>query len=212
MQLKLYRYLTWGSLVMAIVLLGGAGYIIFNHNTFTNFGFTLGIYVVIALVITLIYKFLEKNIDKLILQKKVFNGDIVLANIKSSKYITAFRDSGLKTYILVQMEVTYFDSNLESHPATIIEKMNKDCVDIPHGNVYMTYDEKNPDNGLLVPNFLISRVPELMPIVQKYEEAKSLNIKYLDVHYNDGIVVQTMKEALKEEERRKQDEQKSSTR
>ena len=40
-------------------------------------------------------------------------------------------------------------------------------------------------------------------VIEKYEAAKSINIKYLDVHYDNGIVIQTMKEALKQEENRK---------
>lgn len=200
MQLKLYRYLTWGSLLMAIILAGGAAYILFNHNTFLNFSKVFTIYVVVALVITLIYKFLENNIDKILLQKKVFKGEVVLANIKSYKYLTAFRDSGFRTYLLMQFEVTYYDANMQPHPATIIEKMNKDCTTIPLGSVYMTYDAKHPDNGMFVQNILISRVPELMPIVQKYESTKSINIKYLDVHYDTGLVIQTFKEALKQNE------------
>ena len=203
MQLKLYRYLTWGSLLMAVILLGGAGYLIVNRNTFTNFTNAIVIYVLVAFVISMIYKFLENNIDKILLQKKIFKGDIVLANIKSSKYITAFRDSGFRTYLLMQLEVTYYDENMQPHPATIIERMNKDCVSIPCGSIYMTYDEKKPDNGMVIPNFLISRTPELMPVIEKYEAAKSINIKYLDVHYDNGIVIQTMKEALKQEENRK---------
>lgn len=208
MQLKLYRYLTWGSLVMAIVLAGGAAYILLNHNTFQNFSRILMIYVAVALIITLIYKFLENNIDKILLQKKVFKGEVVLANIKSYKYLTAFRDSGFRTYLLMQFEVTYYDSNMQPHPATIIEKMNKDCTSIPLGSVYMTYDAKKPDNGMFVQNILISRVPELMPIVQKYESTKSINIKYLDVHYDNGLVIQTFKDALKQnEEKQKESKQ-----
>ena len=203
MQLKLYRYLTWGSLLMAVILLGGAGYLIVNRNTFTNFTNAIVIYVLVAFVISMIYKFLENNIDKILLQKKIFKGDIVLANIKSSKYITAFRDSGFRTYLLMQLEVTYYDENMQPHPATIIERMNKDCVSIPCGSIYMTYDVKKPDNGMVIPNFLISRTPELMPVIEKYEATKSINIKYLDVHYDNGIVIQTMKEALKQEENRK---------
>ncbi len=205
MQLKLYRYLTWGSLVMAIVLLGGAAYILFNHALFTSLSKALTFYVIIALVITLIYKFLENNIDKILLQRKVFKGEVVLANIKSYKYLTAFRDSGFRTYLLMQFEVTYYDENMQPHPATIIEKMNKDCTSIPLGSLYMTYDAKHPDNGMFVQNFLISRVPELMPLVQKYENTKSINIKYLDVHYDNGLVIQTFKDALKQNEERQKE-------
>ncbi len=205
MQLKLYRYLTWGSLVMAIVLAGGAAYILLNHNTFLNFSKVLIIYVAVALIITLVYKFLENNIDKILLQKKVFKGEVVLANIKSYKYLTAFRDSGFRTYLLMQFEVTYYDENMQPHPATIIEKMNKDCTSIPLGSVYMTYDAKKPDNGMFVQNILISRVPELMPIVQKYESTKSINIKYLDVHYDNGLVIQTFKDALKQNQENKKE-------
>lgn len=205
MQLKLYRYLTWGSLVMAIVLLGGAAYILFNHALFASLSKALTFYVIIALVITLIYKFLENNIDKILLQRKVFKGEVVLANIKSYKYLTAFRDSGFRTYLLMQFEVTYYDENMQPHPATIIEKMNKDCTSIPLGSLYMTYDAKHPDNGMFVQNFLISRVPELMPLVQKYENTKSINIKYLDVHYDNGLVIQTFKDALKQNEERQKE-------
>ncbi len=205
MQLKLYRYLTWGSLVMAIVLLGGAAYILFNHALFTSLSKALTFYVIIALVITLIYKFLENNIDKILLQRKVFKGEVVLANIKSYKYLTAFRDSGFRTYLLMQFEVTYYDENMQPHPATIIEKMNKDCTSIPLGSLYMTYDAKHPDNGMFVQNFLISRVPELMPLVQKYENTKSINIKYLEVHYDNGLVIQTFKDALKQNEERQKE-------
>ena len=104
---------------MAVILLGGAGYLIVNRNTFANFTTAIVIYVLVAFVISMIYKFLENNIDKILLQKKVFKGDIVLANIKNSKYITAFRDSGFRTYLLMQLEVTYYDENMQPHLSLI---------------------------------------------------------------------------------------------
>lgn len=199
MQLKLYRYLTWGSLVMAILLVGAAVGLFFNRNAFTSTSNAMIIYVIFAFIVVMIYKFLENNIDKILLQKKVFNGDVVLANITSAKYITAFRDSGFRTYVLMQLEVTYYDEDMHAHPATLVEKMNKDCMKIPHGTVYMTYDEKNPDNGMIVQNVMISRLPELMPLVQKYENEKSINIKYLDVHYDNGLVIQTFNQTFKKQ-------------
>lgn len=205
MQLKLYRYLTWGSFVMAIALVAGAILLFVNHSSFTNFSTIMMVYVIFALIVTLGYKFLENNIDKILLQHKAFKGQVVLANIKSSKYITAFRDTGFRTYLLMQLEVTYYDEDMQPHPATIIEKLNKNCTNIPHGTVYMTYDKKNPDNGMIIQNVMISRLPELMPLVQKYEKTKSIPIKYLDVHYDTGLVIQTFKDAIKQEEARKKE-------
>lgn len=210
MQLKLYRYLTWGSLGMAIILVCTAIYMFFNHDITTGISAPFVIYVIFAFVLIIVYKFLENNLDKLLLQNKAFNGEVVLANIKSSSYITAFRDSGFRTYVLMRLEVTYYDQDLQQHSASIVEKMNKDCIKIPQGTVYMTYDSKNPDNGMIIQNVMISRIPELMPLVKKYENAKNINIKYLDVHYDKGLVIQTFQEALKQQQENSEENENSN--
>jgi len=49
----------------------------------------------------------------------------------------------------------------------------------------------------VVPNLLISQLPELMPVVRKIEANAS--IRYLDAYYNKGMVIRSMKDSLAEQ-------------
>ena len=83
------------------------------------------------------------------------------------------------------------------------EKMNADTQQIPNGSVFVTYDPEKPSQIFVVPNVLISQLPELMPVVRKIEA--NATIRYLDTFYNKGIVIRSMKESLAEQRRAVED-------
>ena len=77
------------------------------------------------------------------------------------------------------------------------EKMNVDTQQIPNGSVFVTYDPEKPTQIFVVPNVLISQLPELIPVVRKIEANAS--IRYMDTYYNKGMVIRSMRDSLKEQ-------------
>jgi hypothetical protein len=198
MQLKIYRFLFWLSLILAVISIGFVVLLfVFHASLGSSLPYWIGGFVVYNILIVIGYKFLENNIDKIMLQKAAFRGEVVLANITGNKFICGMRDTSLKKYILQSIYVTYYDYDLKPHDTVIIEKLNYGNYEIPKGSVYMTYNPKHPDRGLIVQNVIISHIPKLAPLVRKYEDAKTIHVKYLDTHYDDGLVIRTFEETEK---------------
>jgi hypothetical protein len=82
--------------------------------------------------------------------------------------------------------------------------MNIETDQIPSGSVYVTYDAAKPAQIFMIPNSMIGSLPSLMPIVQGYEKDSKLEIKYLDVHYNKGMVLKTFKETISDYKKEKE--------
>lgn len=200
MQLRIYRALNFIALLVMLLTITAVVVIVVNQAAFAgNTFWVVVIFVAVSVILFFLYKMLENNWDKVLLQKKAFKGQIVLANIKKATYVTAIRDTSFKTYVLWAIDVTYYDHQLQPHDTTIIEKLNPACKTIPCGSVYMTYDEKHPDRGLIVQNVIISHIPSLAPLVANYEKAKQIKIKYLDTHYDNGLVIDTFKQQMEKE-------------
>ena len=110
------------------------------------------------------------------------------------------RDSTFTNFWLYEFAADLITPGLEKLPdVKFWEKMNADTQDIPNGSVFVTYDPEKPTQIFVVPNVLISRLPELMPAVREMEAKAS--IRYLDAYYNKGMVIKSMKESLAEQRR-----------
>ena len=147
----------------------------------------------------LVYKYIEKNWDKSIIQKMTLANQVVIANIKQSKIAFHFRDSSGKRYNMWEIEVEYIDHDLNHSKMTIFEKLNINQTIIPLGTVFLTHDPNKIGKKFIVPNVIISHIDTLMPIVTKYEKEKKAFIKYLNVFYNDGIVIETFRQSMKQQ-------------
>jgi len=120
-------------------------------------------------------------------------------NIKSASRIMPMRDSSFISYWLYEFQSDMYDNQLNKTEKTFYEKMNRETDEIPQGSVYVTYDETMPGQVFIIPNVMISHMPHLAPIIKRYEEEKSIQVKYLDVYYNKGIVLKRFRETVSEQ-------------
>ena len=197
MQLRIYHGLNaiLIAIITAVVISGGI--IMAKFDTFKNQTLVLIIYFAITILAYFIFKMVETNYDKRMIQKMVMKGDIALANIKNAKAIKHIKDTSGKHYHLWEIEVEYYDQQFKKHEYTLIDKLNVNVREIPHGTVYITHNENKPDQKFLVQNVMIGHIPQLQPIVAAYEKNKKLPIKYLNVYYNNGIIVETYQTSMK---------------
>jgi hypothetical protein len=79
--------------------------------------------------------------------------------------------------------------------------MNRDTSEIPEGSVYVTYDELKPSQIFIIPNAMIGSLHNLMPIVQDYEKDTKITVRYLDAHYQKGMVLKRFKETVADYEK-----------
>ena len=198
MQLRIYQRLNQIliALMLSDVVIIGLG--IWQYNSIRD---NLIVYFVIALVYNLIcffiFKTLENNWDKRMMQKMAISGKIALASITAAKKLMTIKDSGNHRYNIWQFDVNYWDQDMQRREGVVIEKLNPTVTSLPLGNVFITNDEKKPLRRFIIQNVVIGNIPTLMPIVAKYENNKALKIKYLNVYYRDGLVIETFKESLK---------------
>ena len=197
MQLRIYYKLNvlLGILSTAVLIAGAI--LFFNFDKLENKMSAVVIFMIIMLAIYFIYKMIENNYDKRMIQKMVLKGDIALATIKSAKPLKTIKDSGFKVYNLWEIEVEYYDQKFKKHEYTLIDKFNATLTEVPKGSVYITHDEAKPDQKFIIQNVMIGHVPTLQPIVAAYEKNKAIPVKYLNVYYRDGLVVETYQSSLK---------------
>ena len=104
------------------------------------------------------------------------------------------RDAKLKNHVYWQLDVEIYDNDMKKIETKIIEKFSTHQTSIPKGYVYVTYVEGKPEDSLIIPNVIISSIPEYQPLVQDYE--KALKPKYLNAYINDGLILQTYKDSI----------------
>ena len=56
-----------------------------------------------------------------------------------------------------------------------------------------------PERKFVVQNVMIGHVPTLQPIVAKFEKNKNIPIKYLNVYYKDGLIIETFRQSLQQQ-------------
>ena len=121
----------------------------------------------------------------------------LLGKIKDGTFVRFGRDARLKNHVYWKLDAEIYDNDMNKHDATIIEKFSTHQTSIPKGHVYVTYIEGQADDSLIIPNAIISSIPEYKPLVDDYE--KALKPKYLNAYINDGLILETYKESLKKE-------------
>lgn len=154
---------------------------------------------IIDMLLMLFFKWLESTWDKRVIMKMVQQGFIALADIKGGERVMPMRDSSFTNYWLYSFKADIYDRDGYVFEKTFYEKMNREFSAVPQGMVYVTYDDTKPNQIFIVPNVMISRVPSLQPIVNKFESNPKIKIKYLDAYYNKGIVLKTIRQSVREQ-------------
>lgn len=195
MQLKLYKRSTFLLSLIVLIEVGSIVYMLTHPEIFKGralaiiFGF-----VALMFVLTAVYTAIDLNMDKNLIRKRVSNGDVALAKIKDGTFVRFARDARFKNHVFWKLNVDVYDNDMNKHETTIIEKFSPHQTSIPKGYVYVTYVEGQEEDCLIIPNVIISSIPEYKPLVDDYE--KALKPKYLNAYINDGLILESYSDAL----------------
>ena len=196
MQLKLYKRSTILLAIVVLVDILCIVTLILTRDKWADngipviFGFVLFVF-----LLSTVYSYYDLNADKNLIKKAVSNGDVALAKIKDGSFVRFARDARLKNHVYWKLNVDLYDNDMKKFNTTIIEKFSTRQTAIPSGYVYVTYIEGKEDECLIIPNVIISSIPEYKILIDDYE--KALKPKYLNADYNDGLILQTYEESLK---------------
>ncbi len=161
----------------------------------------IGTILLFALFISLLqslYSYYDLNADRLLIKKRVSNGDVALARIKDGTFVRFGRDARLKNHVYWKLNVEIYDNDMHKFDTSIIEKFSTHQTSIPKGDVYVAYVEGQAEDSLIIPNVIISSIPEYKPLVEDYE--KALKPSYLNAYIMDGLMLETYKESLKKQD------------
>ena len=199
MQLKIAKIINSLLAVLTVIILALAGGYIFVYNRYPEFKTTyLVLFAIVAVVLMLFFRWMEDGWDKRVITRMAKDGKVALANIKHSERVMRMRDSAFTNFWLYEFVADLVTPDLQTlKDVKFWEKMNAETQQIPNGSVFITYDPEKPTQIFVVPNVLISQLPELIPVVRKIEANAS--IRYLDTYYNKGMVIRSMKESLAEQ-------------
>ena len=195
MQLKLYKRSTFLLSLIVLIEVGSIVYMLTHPEIFKGralaiiFGF-----VALMFVLTAVYTAIDLNMDKNLIRKRVSNGDVALAKIKDGIFVRFARDARFKNHVFWKLNVDVYDNDMNKHETTIIEKFSPHQTSIPKGYVYVTYVEGQEEDCLIIPNVIISSIPEYKPLVNDYE--KALKPKYLNAYINDGLILESYSDSL----------------
>ena len=196
MQLKIAKIINSLLALLTVIILVLAGGYFFVYNRYPEFKTTyLILFALIAIALMIFFRWMEEGWDKRVITRMAKDGKVALANIKHSERVMRMRDSAFTNFWLYEFVADLVTPELETlKDVKFWEKMNVETDKIPNGSVFVTYDPEKPTQIFVVPNVLISQLPELMPAVRKIEANAS--IRYLDTYYNKGMVIKTMKDSL----------------
>lgn len=199
MQLKIAKIINSLLALLTVIILALAGGYIFVYNRYPEFKTTyLILFAIIAVALMIFFRWMEEGWDKRVITRMAKDGKVALANIKHSERVMRMRDSTFTNFWLYEFVADLVTPDLETlKDVKFWEKMNVDTQQIPNGSVFVTYDPEKPTQIFVVPNVLISQLPELIPVVRKIEANAS--IRYLDTYYNKGMVIRSMRDSLKEQ-------------
>ncbi|MBQ1740264.1 MAG: hypothetical protein II042_00890 [Erysipelotrichaceae bacterium] len=193
--MKLYKRSTFLLSLIVLIEVGSIVYMLTHPEIFKGralaiiFGF-----VALMFVLTAVYTAIDLNMDKNLIRKRVANGDVALAKIKDGTFVRFARDARFKNHVFWKLNVDVYDNDMNKHETTIIEKFSPHQTSIPKGYVYVTYVEGQEEDCLIIPNVIISSIPEYKPLVDDYE--KALKPKYLNAYINDGLILESYSDSL----------------
>lgn len=198
MQLKIYKKST---LLLTIVLLADiisiVALIMFREKWATYKLETIIGFAALLFILATIYSSYDLHADQRMIRKAVSNGDVALAKINNGTFVRFARDARLRNHVYWKLDVEIFDNDMKKIDATIIEKFSTHQTQIPKGYVFVAYVEGKENDSLIIPNVIISSINEYQPLVEDYE--KAIKPKYLNAYINDGLILKTFEESLKEQ-------------
>lgn len=198
MQLKLYKRSTLLlGLVLVTILAAIVGLYITRDRWTDHFGLVLIGFMAFVLLVTGLHAFYDTRYDIELIKKMVINKKIALAFVKEGKFVRLTRDVKFKQHLLWQLDLDIYDLDMNKITTSTIEKFNFQQRSIPHGHIYVTYDPEKPERIFIIPNVILTSVPELAPITQMYEA--NLKTKYLNAFYQNGNRLMTYKDSVAEE-------------
>jgi hypothetical protein len=183
-------------LFVGVIVILFAGIFVVGYYRPGYRAYYIGVFIFVSLVLAIYFKYLEDYWDKRIIMRMAKDGKVALMNISGGKRLMPLRDTSLRTYWIYELEGELWNREHVPIRKSFQEKMNTDTDEIPQGFVYVTYDEQKPRQIFIIPNAMIGNLPNLMPLVADYEKDGKINIKYLDAHYNRGMVLKTFKKTI----------------
>ena len=205
MQLRVAKVLNQILVIIFVVIVALAAALFFLLLKMPDLKWVfLGSFILLGIALFTVYRWLEQSWDKRVITRMAQAGQVALVNIRSAERIQPMRESNFIRYWLYEFKGDLYDQQGNCIDKTFHEKMNDATDDVPCGSVFVTYDEKKPDQIFIIPNDIISRIPSLAPIAAAYENNKRIGVKYLDVYYDKGINVRTFREAVSEHTKNKQ--------
>lgn len=196
MQLKLYKRSTLLLTLVLIIDIIAIALLLTNRDAWASNPVPVIVaFVLLLFVLSMCYSYYDLNADKNIIRKRVSNGDVAMAKIKDGTFVRFARDAKLKNHVYWKLDVELYDNEMKKIDTTIIEKFSTHQTQIPKGYVFVTYVEGKQDECLIIPNVIISSIPEYKPLVDDYE--KALKPKYLNAYYKDGLILQTYEDSIK---------------
>lgn len=198
MQDKFYKRST---IILTIVIVLNIAAIIFLFTNKTiwadhKYAVILG-FVAFVLLTTMAFSYYDLNADRNYIRKAVKNGDVAMAKINGGTFVRFNRDAKLKNHVYWKLDAILYDDDFKEHEINIIEKFSTHQTKIPKGYVYVTYDPKNLNNSLIIPNVIIQSIPEYQYLITEYE--KAIKPKYLNAYYKDGLIIQSYDDSIKEQ-------------
>jgi len=196
MQLKIAKIINSLLVLLTVIIMALAGGYFFVYNRYPEFKTTyLILFAIITIALMIFFRWMEESWDKRVITRMAKEGKVALANIKHSERVMRMRDSAFTNFWLYEFVADLVTPELETlKDVKFWEKMNAETGQIPNGSVFVTYDPEKPTQIFVIPNVLISQLPELMPAVRKIEE--NAPVRYLDTYYNKGMVIKSMKDSL----------------
>jgi hypothetical protein len=204
MQLRIAKLLNKLLAVVGLIIIAGGGLMLYLARLYPDLRVLfIGSFVLFSIALMTVYRWFESRWDKKVITRMAKEGKIALANITGARRVMPMRDTGFTSYWLYEFKSELYDNDCYKTDKVFYEKMNRETDNVPLGSVYVTYDEAKPGQVFIIPNVMISHLPHLAPIVKRYEEDKSIRIKYLDAYYSKGIVLKSFKETVPEHMKRK---------
>ena len=195
MQLKLYKKSTLLLFLVVLADVVSIALLLIYREKWAPYKIpVIAAFVLFLFLLSTCYSWYDLNADRNLIRKRVSNGDVALAKIKDGSFVRFGRDAKLKNHVYWKLNAEIYDNDMKKHDAVIIEKFSTHQTSIPKGYVYVTYEEGKADDALIIPNVIISSIPEYRPLVEDYE--KALKPKYLNAYINNGLILQTYEDSI----------------
>ena len=195
MQLKLYKRSTFILTCIVIIEIAAIITLLKTRQVWQDRALMVILgFVFFMFLLTVLYSWYDLNSDKRLIRKAVSNGDVALARIKDGSFVRFARDARFKNHVFWKLDVEIYDNDMKKIDGQIIEKFSLHQTSIPKGDVYVTYVEGKENDCLIIPNVIISSIPEYKVLTDAYE--KALKPKYLNAYINDGLLLESYKDSL----------------